>query len=446
MRHLTYIIALTMGTILLNTSCKFEDDDNFDESASLRIEHFNDNVQQVLTAAPYGWNIQYFCGTNGGQYEGFNLYASFSNDGSVLMASDHRMLRNGNKGQYTESRSLYSILEEDGPVLAFNTWNDVLTVFSDPVSPTEAPDKQVNDGQGMAGDYNFIVESCTEDEIILIGQRYRARVRMVRCECPWQEHIASVKKTKADITNNTITAYYLTNGADTMYFSTVSTGVITYTERLVNPLTVSQMACVFTPDGIHIERAHSLGKNTYQDFHVNADSTMLTTLDGSVQCIPMWDSYVASHKEQWTIDQSTLSDEQKAYIETIDAGLNAFNNKYSLAKISLGKTSSGTPVVGLVLTYYTATNKKKTSDCALAINTIRTAFGEVAMSLDENPQLDTNLTNILKSDKTPDSFREAVMALAESLCGTYSVTPDNYFLPTGATFINSEKTFICSKQ
>ena len=45
------------------TSCQFEDEDFFEESASLRVEHTNEKVQQLLVAPEHGWVLQYFCGT-----------------------------------------------------------------------------------------------------------------------------------------------------------------------------------------------------------------------------------------------------------------------------------------------------------------------------------------------------------------------------------------------
>ena len=38
------------------------------------------------------------------------------------------------------------LLLEDGPVLALNTWNNVLSPFVDPVSPWQAPKNIIKDG------------------------------------------------------------------------------------------------------------------------------------------------------------------------------------------------------------------------------------------------------------------------------------------------------------
>ena len=130
---------LAMLPALVLTSCKFEDDDLFDESAALRIEHKSDEMKSLLSSAPNGWVMQFFCASDEGNYEGFNLFARFEMNGKVTMASNHRMLRDGNAGKYTEDVSVYELLKEDGLILAFNVWNDILTPFTDPVDPSAAP-------------------------------------------------------------------------------------------------------------------------------------------------------------------------------------------------------------------------------------------------------------------------------------------------------------------
>ena len=53
------------------TSCRFEDEDYFDESAAQRIETITGNIKQTLVNAPNGWVMQYFTGTD--DIEGFNI-------------------------------------------------------------------------------------------------------------------------------------------------------------------------------------------------------------------------------------------------------------------------------------------------------------------------------------------------------------------------------------
>ena len=284
------------------TSCRFEEDDYFSESASLRVEHAIDSVRSVLTQAPNGWVMQYFCGTGVAHFEGFNLFANFDKNGKVTMASNHRLLRNGNAGKYTEAVSLYSLLLEDGPVLAFNTWSDVLTPFVDPVNPWAAPSNLMKDGEGMQGDHNFVIIRHNHDEVILRGERHDAEVRLVKCPTTWQEYIADTDKLKSYITNTSIASYYVTTDTDTLYFTGLRNGRFRYSENLTNPVKLDSLSCVFTPQGFRTARQDSIGTRVFHEFTLSADSTCLVNEDGTVKVMATWDNYMMSHSAVWKMD------------------------------------------------------------------------------------------------------------------------------------------------
>ena len=117
-------MGVAFATIALAGCSQFQEDNLFDESAALRIEHNAEKLQNILVDAPNGWVLQYYTGRGISVFEGFNLFAKFERSGKVTLAGDHRFLRNGNAGKYTEHSSLYELIREDGLVLAFNTWND----------------------------------------------------------------------------------------------------------------------------------------------------------------------------------------------------------------------------------------------------------------------------------------------------------------------------------
>ena len=433
------IVMLSVALLATATlsSCRFEDDDYFDESASLRIEAYNEEAQATLVGSEQGWVMQYFCGTQNSQYEGFNLFAKFYDSGRVLMASDHRYLRDGNAGTYTEDTSLYSLTEEDGPVLAFDTWNDILTVFADPVSSSSAPTTIVNDGVGMNGDYNFIIESYSDEEVLLRGQRYSASVRLVRCEMDWQEYISQTATLKSYITNTSINHYYVTDGVDTMYISGLRNGRMRYAERTTDPVNTDSMACCFTPDGFHLEDAHTVGESSFQDFVLTDDSTMLVTEDGSVQCIALWDSYAATHTDKWIIDETQLSSELSAAYDAIAEALTQYNSKYSIKSLSLGKPR-GANFTGLVLDFYQTTSKSSYNDMAVELASDLVSFGQIELSLDDDPTTDNNWSNFISKGAT--DLTDAVMAFAKLIENTYTFEPDNYFLPTGGTYTSVDGT------
>lgn len=430
--YMGIIASLFITAVAGLSACRFEDDDYFEESASLRLEHYLDSAESILCAPEYGWVMQYYCGTQNFQFEGFNLFAKFYESGKVLMAGDHRMLRDGNANTYTEDTSLYSLIQEDGPVLAFDTWNDVLTVFADPVNPFAAPTTITNDGQGMNGDYNFVLSSLSDDLIELTGERYRAAVRLVKCEMPWEDYIAAVAETKAVFTNTTITTYYVTNSVDTMYISGLRAGKMLYCERLDDPVQTDSMACCFTPDGFILENAHTVGDSSFQEFTLNSDTSKL--ISGDVELIATWDSYIAGKTTLWAFDESEFTDEMQEARDAIADALLVYNKNYVLKSLSLGKPTGGNAVNGLVATFYTNAAQSRTNACGIELTTELTGFGEVTISVDDDPTGDTNLTTITK--KSAD-MPTAMKAFADLIVGSYSLTPNDYFLPTGATYTST---------
>ena len=420
------------GIASLFTSCRFEEDDYFDESASLRVEHAIDQVRDNLSSAENGWVMQYFCGTGVAHFEGFNLFAKFDKNGKVTIAGNHRYLRDGNANKYTEATSLYSLLLEDGPVLAFNTWNDVLTPFVDPVAYYAAPMSLVKDGEGMQGDHNFVVMSNNDNEIILRGERHSAEVRLVKCDRSWADYIADTETMKNSFTNSSINEYYvINNNNDTLYFSGLRNGRFRYTEDLVKGVKLDSLSCVFTPNGFRTEHTDSIGSCKFHEFKMAEDKTCLKNEDGNVKVIARWDSYIVNHTAIWKMDASKFTAEQTNLFNQIDAELKKNNANWSLESIGIGKSSGSNATIGLVLTFYTNTAKTKTNTAGLAMTMTRTAYGQMAISCTEDNKIDKNMETIKK--KATD-IEQLCRNFAALMNGTYQITPDSYFLPTGGQF------------
>lgn len=429
------------GIASLFTSCRFEEDDYFDESASLRVEHAIDQVRDNLSSAENGWVMQYFCGTGVAHFEGFNLFAKFDKNGKVTIAGNHRFLRDGNANKYTEANSLYSLLLEDGPVLAFNTWNDVLTPFVDPVAYYAAPNSLVKDGEGMQGDHNFVVMSNSDNEIILRGERHSAEVRLVKCDRSWADYIADTETMKNSFTNSSINEYYvINNNNDTLYFSGLRNGRFRYTEDLVKGVKLDSLSCVFTPNGFRTEHTDSIGSCKFHEFKMAEDKTCLKNEDGSVKVIAYWDNYIVKHTAVWKMDASLFSAEQTSLFNQIDAELKKHNANWSLESIGIGKSSGSNTVVGLVLTFYTNTAKTKTNTAGLAMTMARPAYGQMTINCTAEDKIDKNMETIKKKATNLEQLSRDFAAL---ISGTYKMTPDNYFLPTGGQFeaINGGTTF-----
>lgn len=439
-KNIFHTLLLMVAAATINTACTFEQEDFFDESASLRITHLNEKLNARLVdqsaEGKNGWVIQYFvAGTDEADFEGFNLFGRFYKGGKVTLASNHRFLRNGNANKYTEYTSGYDILAEEGPVLAFNTWNDILTVFVDPVDPSAAPNAIVNDGEGMNGDNNLVLTANNDNDIMFRGERHHAEVRFVPCESTWEEYIAATADLKAKIATPTLTSYYVTNGVDTMYFSGLNRGVFLYCERVNDPLNKKTLSCVFTPKGFRINHVDSLGENAFHEFMLAEDETKLLSEDGQTQVIACWDNYIISHTALWKMDAGMFSAEQQSLFDKIDAALKVYNSNCSLESIGLGKSSGGNSVTGLIFTFYTNAAKTKTNTMGLALNYSKPGFGQIKIVSKGDDAMDKNMETICSKSADMEALGRSFGA---TLNGVYNMTPDDYFLPKGGLFTAAE--------
>ena len=423
-RYITTCVAL--ATIALAGCSRFEEDDLFSESAALRIEHSSENLQNILVDAPQGWVIQYYTGSGVSVFEGFNLFAKFEKGGKVTMAGNHRFLRDGNAGKYTECTSLYELIREDGLVLAFNTWNDVLTPFVDPVAFWAAPDNLYKDGAGMLGDQNLVVTSMKADEILFRGERYDAQVRMVKADRDWQTYISDTEAMKERITSEGINSYYITAEDETMYLVGLRDGRYRFSERVKDPLKVDSLSCCFTPYGFRNERVDTIAGHIFQEFKMNEDGTALENEDGSVRIIATWDTFMAASTEIMWMDAESLSADLKTIYEQIDAALKAENKNYSLSRIGVGQTTNANNVTGLVVEWKLSRTKKGMG--GLAMGRSVPAYAQMAITCAENANLDNEMK------KRPASTIALVRQMGAALAGTYQMTANSNFVPTEVTF------------
>ena len=448
-KHIINTSLMCATAAMLSTSCTFEQEDYFDESASLRITHLNEDIQSRLvnqsTGENNGWVIQYFvAGTDEMDFEGFNLFGRFYKNNTVTLASNHRYLRNGNANKYTEHTSHYEMLAEEGPVLSFNTWNDILTVFEDPVSPTSAPGSIEQDGVGMNGDHNLVLKSYNENEIVFRGERHSALVRFVPCDRSFEEYIDAVNEFKNSITSNTMSNFIVTNGTDTMYFAGLNKGLFGYYDRLVDPLKRKTLSCVFTPNGFLLNHVDSLGTQTFQEFTMAEDKQKLLSEDGLTKVVSMWENYVLTNTTLWKFDTSVFSAEQTSLFEQINEEIKKHNANWSLESIGMGKSSGGGAVNGLVFTFYTNAAKTRTNTAGLALTKNKAGEAQIQIIADPSDKIDNNMTTICKKATNLETLARS---FAATLNGTYSVTPDNYFIPTGGTYtaVNGGTTFVLAK-
>ena len=168
------VVAFTMQ------SCLHDNDDTFDQSAAERIDAAIAKAEQVLLSSENGWVLHYYVGQEYA-YGGLNLAMKFK-DGKVTMYQEGAVDINDT---YVARVSTYKFTRDQGPVLAFDTYNDFLHAFGDPMgdnAPTEV--------DGWEADYEFVVMNISDDQntITLKGKKFGNKMIMERLNVTPQEY------------------------------------------------------------------------------------------------------------------------------------------------------------------------------------------------------------------------------------------------------------------
>lgn len=162
-------IILFLTSLLVFTSCLFEQKDIFDKTPAERMEAFLNEYQELLESADNGWMMEYYPDSDL-SYGGYVYFLTF-NEGEVSvqfqLAADVSV----------PVTSLYKMTPDDGPILSFDTYNKYLHYFATPSAGEE-------NYQGYRGDTEFKIMGKSKDnsEIYLVGRKSGNSCTLVRNE------------------------------------------------------------------------------------------------------------------------------------------------------------------------------------------------------------------------------------------------------------------------
>lgn len=197
MKKIFFYIMFAVAGLSLQ-SCLHDDDEIFDKPAAERINEAVANAKEVLTSSQEGWVMHYYVGREYA-YGGLNLAMKFT-DGKVQMYNE---TAKKSDGSYISAVSTYKITRDQGPVLAFDTYNDLLHVYGDPAGsgPTDV--------DGWEADYEFVIMNISEDQntITLQGKKFNNTIVLERLNRPVAEYFDAATKMAESLTNAGILAY-----------------------------------------------------------------------------------------------------------------------------------------------------------------------------------------------------------------------------------------------
>ncbi len=289
MRNLKYLgmaAALVSLSATSLTSCLHDDTDYFDGvSAAERAEQAEADIREILTSAENGWRLSYYYGED--YAGGFTFLLSFNDKGKVSVSGDLFSPYISVTTPETVCSSSYDIEHDMGPVLTFNTANDIIHYFAQPYQ---------SDVDGDQGDYEFIVMSYSADKIVLKGKKWGNKMTMVPMDAStkWVDYLAGIK----EITDAMPYAYNVTSTGATA--GTAEIDVQTRRLAIATSDSTMERAYILTPSGIELQAPVYVGGQEISSFAYAKDSKTFTsgnvTLAGTTTGdIMSYDSWVG----QW---------------------------------------------------------------------------------------------------------------------------------------------------
>lgn len=351
-----YIYGLSLLALAVSVqSCVMEEEDLFDESATQRLENKKEETFNVLFDSQAGWVMNYFP-TNEKDVIGCPFLVKFTRsgqDGVALFAVQNDSVGTG-KYMVNDEPTPMDIVFDNGPVLTFNSYNDIFHAFSDPKESDWSFDQGT--GVGLGGDYEFIIIDVAPDEVLLKGKK-RGTYTVLRkfdttetgeisddkLDQLWRTYMADLESLNKQLYKSNpaplrlVSAsgdeYYLYNG-DKYIFDVVSVAE--------NDLTYASKAkYIQTLDGIRFMVEPSLEEVIIggKDYFFNEDKTRMVCSDGSyidggdpvkvfVNALKNVNTITGKPLNDWVIDTTNLGPELKSIYEVIANKFAAFKVEF----------------------------------------------------------------------------------------------------------------------
>lgn len=286
-KHLLFMIPF-----FLLQSCVEDEENIFGSSASDRMSEALSEYETVLTGAPNGWIMEYYPEEDH-SIGGYTFLCSFNSSGEVIVASE---ISTSNFLLGDKVTSLYKLISDQGPVLSFDTYNEIFHYFSQPSS---------SDVNGYSGDYEFVFTSVTPELIVMKGKKHNNKIIMTPLAegHDWTTYLQSIY----DIADDS--GY----GSYKLYINGQEAGSVSQTERAFSfgyksgdeIVTVSE-SFIYTTTGLKLYDPLTIGGVTIEHFDWNSPNKTFTCTDNGVNAslvVDLPDNYISysDYIGTWTL-------------------------------------------------------------------------------------------------------------------------------------------------
>jgi len=247
-KYLIYAMSLLLAGSGFS-SCTNEEDDIFEASPADRLNQAQEEYTKLLCKPANGWAMQYFADND--NEGGYTFLMKFRDNTSVTIAGNNQWIGN----TYKEETSMYELISDNGPVLTFNTFNDVFHIFSTPEDLPSTSDNEA--GYGHRGDYEFIVMDATDELITLKGKKTGIRVLMTPLadDVDWATYLNDLKAKARALFNDKFDPLILDLGEKRFVVSKASTGIFNMYPEGGDAITETVLyPYLINPDGIRFNK------------------------------------------------------------------------------------------------------------------------------------------------------------------------------------------------
>lgn len=435
MKLYKYLVsAVLVGTLAGFSSCKNEEDDIFSASAAQRLDEYKKEYAEALTSNGGRWLMEYFANED---EEGYVFAMTFNKNGSVRMIGQ-------NKWQsyvFVDDESLWDIIADDGPVLSFNSYNEVLHLFSTPenitgpyapTNPDADPDDNDIDetGTGHGGDYEFVILGLSEDgqTMHLTGKKYLHHIYLHRLDADVNVFDLLAEYSAApQLFDSRFNELSLWDRAKNEEFiiSGLSTGIISAYPANGDFVTQTVKGnALLSPDGfrfmnpLEIECADAENSISVQTFKFDENGTLTCSENSDIYIRSRALSYEFTNvKKTWTIDLKDAGGQFATLIQAMKDGFNAqWKGKRDLSKMVLGFE----PYEGVVTPY---------------LNILaNTTFSRYYMDVKAEGAEGVSIRYIDAKDSNGTTFMRYIPAIQEFLdllsSASFELSAENILFPT----------------
>lgn len=309
MKKFIYLVVLICSFGL--AGCTSETESLFEGTSADRIEKELEEAKEVLVSAPNGWLMEYYPSSQL-LYGGYNVLASFTEDGNVTISADI-------VDASQKATSFYKLKEQAGPVLTFDTYNEIFHFFAEPNSGIGAT------GTGMGGDYEFTVMSASNEEVVLKGKKTGNYIRMTPLQesVTWEAYLTSIAEAEALVKYSQFK--YKVNGEEfvgTKSYRTLSFSYVKDGEKVTEIFSYIQ-----TPTGLKFYTPITLGGGSVSELSYDATANVWKA-EGAELVPYITPASVFQGEGPWYLTYDNMGDFGKVYADkAMEMAATAYPNK-----------------------------------------------------------------------------------------------------------------------